>query len=1130
MAAFKRVLCGGTVFLLLHLIIWELTSFSSSSVLLNRLKTCSGIAVGCELSMNRVICQLKKYDTNGRRHSDHLSSPAVLLKVIKLTKMVLVGSIIIQCNDVSINPGPVAKTTCPQCLKSIRRNQGRLICASCKLTYHLKCLHVDFDKSNKCQQCYVSVIDVSNNMDDDEVDYQLPQELITTLHTRGLKIAHLNIRSLRGKLDELNVLISHCRNIDIIVLNETWLNEEILDSKVEIRGYSLYRNDRVNRSGGGVAIYVRDNIITLRRTDLESIAMENLWIEVNIPKSKSILIGTYYRPPNQSLDFMESFKENMERAVCENKELLITGDFNCDMATTRPSSEAKKLKRLLRSFQLTQLIDRPTRVTDSSSTLLDLVVSSAPYNIVKRTVIPLSLSDHDLVVCVRKINTIKSAPKLVECRNYRNYSTDAFCSDLKKIHWDMVMNESQVDTAWLCFKDHFIGICNQHAPVITRKMKGTHFPWLTNEIKTMMRERDYFLKKARATNDEKFWKAYKSMRNKINGKIRSEKTNYNRKLIQENAKDPKALWNAINKIIPNNRKSSVITHIKHGENMVSDKQSIADIFNTYFCSIVKNISQFSDTLNTANQHIFSSGSIPVAPLTNVTFDLNPVTESFVYSQLRKLKISKANGLDCIPNRLLIDGASHICSSLTHIINLSISTGVFPSEWKTAKVIPLFKSGNKTDMDNYRPISILPAVSKIIERAVYQQLYQHLDKHNLLCPFQSGFRKNFSTQTAVTLFTDTIRRNMDLGLLTGAIYIDLKKAFDTIDHQLLLQKLCCYGLSDQAQKWFCSYLNKRNQRVQINNILSSIAEMHSGVPQGSILGPLLFIMYINDLPSCVYYSKVMLYADDTVIYFAAKTTSDLEIFLNLDLNNISVWMEKNNLFLNLTKTEYVIYGTYQNPKIHDDIIITYNGIPLKRSVVFKYLGVFIDQSLSFNDHINHIIIKVSKRLGLIGRFRKSISINVAKQLYNTMILPLFDYCDVVWQGCGKVNADALERIQRRAARLILPLVGFETDNLMESLHLVPLLTRRNVHSAIFARKCLEGLVPSYLVDYFKLKQSVHSYATRNADTNIYLPKVKLEIAKRSFYYSGAIAYNSLPKELKSKKSFLAFEHYIKECFL
>ena len=331
-----------------------------------------------------------------------------------------------------------------------------------------------------------------------------------------------------------------------------------------------------------------------------------------------------------------------------------------------------------------------------------------------------------------------------------------------------------------------------------------------------------------------------------------------------------------------------------------------------------------------------------------------------------IKSNKAAGLDNIPARLLKDSAVVTARYITHLINLSLSSACFPSEWKNAKVTPIHKSGAKNDPDNYRPISVLPILSKIMERAVCQQLQSYLEENCLLSKFQFGFRKNHSTQLSVTYFTDKILKAMDQGNLTGALFIDLKKAFDTLPHESLLRKLKSYGITDITLAWFSDYLSNRNQVVCRRYLLGSSACPNWSTP-GSILGPLLFILYINDLPSCLQFSEVVMYADDTVIYFSCNSISETEMKLSLDLANVSHWLKENKLFLNLKKTECLLFGTRQRLKVSgtaEDFSVTLDGTPLKFSTVFKYLCVILDNHFSFNEHINYVAAKVSQKLSIL----------------------------------------------------------------------------------------------------------------------------------------------------------------------
>ena len=321
------------------------------------------------------------------------------------------------------------------------------------------------------------------------------------------------------------------------------------------------------------------------------------------------------------------------------------------------------------------------------------------------------------------------------------------------------------------------------------------------------------------------------------------------------------------------------------------------------------------------------------------------------------------------------------------------------------------------MDNYRPISIIPTVSKLLERAVHHQLYQYLREHNILSPFQCGFRKCHSTKFAALSLADTIRRNMDQRILTGAVFIDFRKAFDTVNHDLLLQKLSYMGVLDKELVWFKDYLHDRTQVLDFQGVSSDPVPIPIAVPQGSILGPLLFILHVSDLPNVLNRCSMLMYADDTVLFYAASRVDALQERLNEELKTIECWLRQNSLFLNVYKTEAIVFGTSPRlPNIYS-FTISVNGTYIKRVSQFKYLGVVFDERLSWNDHVKFILAKAGKRVGVLGRIRYCITWHSAKIIYTSMIRPIVEYCDKVWGCCGQANKNALESLQRRAGRIV-----------------------------------------------------------------------------------------------------------------
>ena len=535
-----------------------------------------------------------------------------------------------------------------------------------------------------------------------------------------------------------------------------------------------------------------------------------------------------------------------------------------------------------------------------------------------------------------------------------------------------------------------------HAPIKTRKvrsMRSTYAPWLTTDIRHEMNQRDYLKKKAVKSKSKSLSEAYKAKRNRVDKIIKSAKSSYCKKEIDHNKSNPKEMWKQINQVISGKgrcSKTTTITTVKNDQgNLIQEKKSIADEFNKYFTEVGPKLS--SQIINNTN----SSSCLDYLTPVDCEFHFAVINNDTILKKISKIKPNKALGLDKIPGKLLKDTAAVVTPFLNLIFNLSLAEGIFPSDWKNARVSPIYKSGNRDECSNYRPISILSTISKIFEKIVFDQINEYFVSNAILTPYQSGFRRGYSTSSSLLKTTNEWLVNMDKGLINGVVFLDLKKAFDTVDHDILTKKLEFYGIKNTALRWFISYLSQRKQVCKIGSSISESKEITMGVPQGSNLGPLLFLLYINDLPNCLKSSVPALFADDTNLSMCGATTEEIEEKLEIDLNNVHNWLLTNKLTLNAQKTEYMLIGSRQKlsqVKFDPDFIIGSESISRVSST--KTLGVLVDENITWGNHIDYVAKKAAKGIGLLRRSKDLLDSNTLKTIYSAIVLPHFDYCALV----------------------------------------------------------------------------------------------------------------------------------------
>ena len=1020
------------------------------------------------------------------------------------------------------------KYPCASCKKSVKNNQKGLRCTKCKQWLHISCAGVSgksYDDPSEnfidwqCNICIFKSMPL-HGFPENEPRSQVKNSSCRVksksqcnftykeLNGCGLKIAQLNVNSILKHIDEVRSLVKS-NNIHLLALNETKVDNTIFDDEIKIENFSIIRRDR-NRHGGGVAIYIHKS---LHYDELNHDSMKELEIvsvKIYLKGSKPVVFSTWYRPPSSNVDVLELFESFVSYLDGLSLDTILVGDVNCDILSTSVSNMTRRYQDINNTYGLVHINKTiPTRVTHVSTTLVDHMITNCPSKVKKFGVIHNGMSDHSISYLQWNCEAT-SPPRLISFRNCKNLDPDKFRDDVRGQDWSKLAECQTIDEAVSTWQNLLLRVVNKHMPIRCKRIRDRDSPWMKSDIYKLMRKRDKIKKKACKLKDEKLMCVYRKLRNKVSSEIaKAKKKYYSDKLAECN--NSKNTWKTLKSIIPDKKGDSSIA--VNSDNTLKT----ADSFNNFFASVGSDLAKNIPNVPSAHENLNRIDD---------SFEFTPVNESDVLDILRNLRNTKSVGLDGISVFVLKLCAHEITPSINYLINLSLKSGKFPKQWKIAKIIPIHKNGDKDTPSNFRPISLLPCVSKILERIVQRQIVSYLHKHNILSSAQSGFRTKHSTITTLIKVTDDWFHAIDKKEFTGAVFVDLKKAFDTVDWDILLKKLRDIGINGTALSWMESYLTNRVCRTLVNSELSSESSITCGVPQGSLLGPLFFIIYINDLVDCVKSCKVQLYADDTVLYFSNSSMQNIESALNSDLENVSKWMSKNKLTVNCKKTECMLIGNKHMLAKHNVLKVTLNDTPLNQVHEFKYLGLICDETLSWNRHIESLLSKIGKMVGFLGRLRHSLNESVVNSIYKALIIPYFDYGDAIYGSACKTYIEKLQKVQNRAARIILK-VKKESHVSVSEMHNALgwqfLDNRRNHNSIVLMYKVMHDLTPSYVRNEFEL--APQHYSSRFGE-KLLLPKPRTESLKKSFKYRGAKAYNSLPSEIKSSPSIHVFKSNLK----
>ena len=947
---------------------------------------------------------------------------------------------------------------------------------------------------------------------------------------------HLNISSLAKHFDELNALLGLLNlNFSVIGISETrFLKNSPPIFNFDIGGYTAVHTP-TESSAGGALLYISNHLSYFPRSDLDNVLykpkeLESVFVEVSFSNKPNCIVGCIYKHPGMSVNsFTAEFLSPFLQLVSgENKSMVLLGDFNINLLNFDNSTEVGTFIDTLESYSLLPQVTLPTRITETSQTLIDnIFTTSIDRKCVSGNVLH-SISDH-----LPQFFCISSAPFTGNgCENlsnvYKNWSqfqSEEFSRIFRSLDWREILSleNRNIETSFDAFLSNVNGLVDRHVPIATlTKKQRNKKPWITSEILKQMQIRDSYLRKYLNCKSESrnfYFSSFKRYRNLVVGLCRRSKAKYFDDYFHQNAKNIRKIWKGVKEIVSlKSSSTSKPISLRIDDIVTSNPEIVANSFNSYFSSVADKI---RSKIPESNKHFTS---FLKHPNLNSIF-LSPVTPEEVQKIIHSMPLSKSSGPNSIPIKILKLVCKEISYPLTELVNLSFSTGQFPSALKLSKVIPIFKKGSPLQTSNYRPISLLSNIDKIFEKLMYSRVYSFLEANNVIYSRQFGFRKSYSTTHALISMVERLRRCLDDGNVAVGVFVDLQKAFDTVDHGILCHKLNHYGIRGIANKWFSSYLSSRQQFVSISNTDSNCLSIHHGVPQGSVLGPLLFLIYINDLHSCLKHSEATHFADDTNLIQIGKFIESLSLTMAYDLSCLSTWLSASKIALNAAKTEIIVFRNRLRPI--GEINIIFDGHKLNPSSSIKYLGVFLDEHLNWNKHISDLCCKLRRANGALSKIRHYVPTNILLSVFHAIFNSHMRYACQLWAQSETVSTRRVLILQKCALRII----SFSPPRspsapLFKRFEILTIFDLVKTLNILFVHQHLNFQLPPDLCNTIHFNKIDHSYPTRSQSLGLLkCPEVgTVWYGQKSLYIQSITQWNHIKRlhpytsltELSTKK--------------
>ena len=922
------------------------------------------------------------------------------------------------------------------------------------------------------------------------------------------------------------------KNPDVIALFETWIQDEPLHPNfypsecLAIPNYNLYRYDNASTIRGGILLYVKPKLdggpcrkIMRVAKGFEESAWHWLTINDQNKKNERVLLGCVYRKGASTSQNNELLNKLITEAAKLNDLVTLCGDFNYpkiqwnNITHSEDPTTEELFVNTLDEALLNQHVSSFTRKrgTDKPS-CLDLVITDDQQTVSKPNIEePFGNSDHSLVCWKSTFSCTETqdAPEPEPRPNFFKGNYQKMRSDLMCINWDEEFKSCQnINDLTTRFEEILHEKIKEHVPLKknnTRK-NGNHLPWVNYKTQKAIKRKYHAWKRFTESKSHAKYLQYIKERNRVTKKLRQAKKHFEKNIAKECKQNPKAFYSYANS---HKRSSTNFIRLKKTEESYTlNDEDTASELNTYFASV------FNKEEAEDQQNIY----LPDRAIDNLLYDIS-ISEDDVYDMLRKVNTNKSAGDDGIPPRILHECSKELMTPIHKIFEYSLNTGTVPDSWKSATITPIFKKGDRAQAENYRPISITSQVGKLLEKHIRKQIMIHLQNNNLLSAHQHGFCDRRSCMTNLLEALDDVTALIDEGIPVDEIFLDFKKAFDKVCHTRLLYKLHHMGIEGNILQWIASFLKGRIQRVKVNGSCSSWINVSSGVPQGSVLGPLLFVVFINDFPAMMK-TNCKLFADDSKIYGKAQDEEDCNLIQD-DLDTCSKWAETWKMSFHPDKCKAMHFG-----KDNKKFIYLLGNNMINATTEEKDLGVTISDDLCWSKHISNCVKKANRTLGMVKHTFSYMDKEMFLSLYKALIRPLLEYCPQIWNPFLKRDINALESVQRRATKIVPELKDLPYEERLSKLGLYPLSERRLRGDMIATFKILNGFVDCN--DTKLLPLNMGPIKTRS-----HRQQIKLNVAKNSirqnFYTQRVILpWNELSNSTVNSESVNVFKgRYDKE---